>query len=108
LTWRSLLTLGISGGLLPCPSALVLLLTAVALHRIWFGLALVTAFSIGLAVILTIVGLLFIKGSHLINRTPTFALASRWLPMASALVVCLLGCGITWGAVLALLKMTGG
>lgn len=105
VTWRSLLTLGISGGLLPCPSALVLLLTAVALHRIGFGLALVTAFSIGLAGVLIVVGLLFIKGSHLINRTPSFAAAGRWLPAASALVVCLLGSGITWSAVS---KMMGG
>jgi ABC-type nickel/cobalt efflux system permease component RcnA len=65
VTWRSLLTLGISGGLLPCPSAMVLLLTAVALHRIGFGLALVVAFSVGLAGVLTVVGLLFIKGDRL-------------------------------------------
>jgi ABC-type nickel/cobalt efflux system permease component RcnA len=99
VTWRSLLTLGISGGLLPCPSALVLLLTAIALHRIGFGLALVTAFSLGLAGVLTVVGLLFIKGSRLIDRTPSFAAAGRWMPATSALVVCLLGGGITWGAI---------
>jgi ABC-type nickel/cobalt efflux system permease component RcnA len=99
VTWRSLLTLGISGGLLPCPSALVLLLTAIALHRIGFGLALVAAFSLGLAGVLTVVGLLFIKGSRLIDRSPSFAAVGRWLPATSALAVCLLGGGITWGAI---------
>jgi hypothetical protein len=78
---------------------MVLLLTAAALHRIGFGLALVVAFSVGLAGVLTAVGLLFIKGSRLVDKTPTFAAASRWLPTASALVVALLGGAITWNAV---------
>lgn len=99
ITWRSLLVLGVSGGLLPCPSAMVLLLTAIALHRIGFGLALVTAFSAGLAIVLTIVGLLFIKGSHLLKDVPSFSLTTRWLPVVSALVVCILGGGITLNAI---------
>jgi len=99
INWRSLLSLGISGGLLPCPSAMVLLLTAVAMHRIGFGLTLVVAFSVGLAGVLTVVGLLFIKGNHLVDRTPWFAVTGRWLPAASALVICLLGGGITWSAI---------
>ena len=105
VTWRSLLTLGITGGLLPCPSAMVLLLSAVALHRIGFGLVLVTAFSLGLAGVLVVVGLLFIKGSRLIQNAPSFAAAGRLLPAMSALVICLLGGGITWSAVS---KMMGG
>lgn len=96
VTWRSLVALGISGGLLPCPSAMVLLLSAVALHRIGFGLAMVAAFSLGLAGVLTVVGLLFIKGSRWIDTTSTFARASRWVPAAGALLVCLLGGGIAW------------
>jgi len=105
VTWRSLLSLGISGGLLPCPSALVLLLSAMALHRIGFGLTLVVAFSLGLAGVLSVVGLLFIKGSRLIDRTPAFAAAGRWLPAVSALVICVLGAGIAWNA---FAKMAGG
>jgi nickel/cobalt transporter (NicO) family protein len=104
ISWRSLLALGISGGLLPCPSAMVLLLTAIALHRIGFGLALVMAFSVGLAIVLTIVGLLFIKGSHLLNRVPSFSMTVRWLPVLSALVACCLGGGITFNAISTLLN----
>src|SRR5207248_2875293 len=54
---RSLLAVGISGGLLPCPSALVVLLAAISLHRVAFGMLLVVAFSLGLAVAITGVGL---------------------------------------------------
>jgi nickel/cobalt exporter len=98
VTWRSLLALGISGGLLPCPSALVLLLTAVSLNRTAFGIVLVLAFSVGLAAVLTVVGLLFVKGSRLLERMPV---AGRWtqaVPMVSALVICLIGMGVTAGA----------
>ena len=49
ITWKSLLALGISGGLLPCPSALVMLLSASALGNVGLGMTLVVAFSLGLA-----------------------------------------------------------
>jgi ABC-type nickel/cobalt efflux system permease component RcnA len=68
-------------------------------------LALVTAFSLGLAGVLTVVGLLFIKDSRLIHKTPSFAAAGRLLPTMSALVICLLVGVITWNAVS---KMMGG
>ena len=54
---RSLVAVGVSGGLLPCPSALVVLLAAISLHRVAFGLLLVVAFSFGLAAAITGVGL---------------------------------------------------
>ncbi len=99
VTWRSLLALGISGGILPCPSALVLLLAAVSLNRIAFGIVLVLAFSLGLAGVLTAVGLLFVKGSRLVRRLPNFGLWSRVLPVGSALVILLLGIGLTIEAI---------
>jgi nickel/cobalt transporter (NicO) family protein len=68
VTWRSLLALGISGGLLPCPSALVVLLGSIALGRVGFGLALVIAFSLGLAATLTSLGLAFLYAGHLLNE----------------------------------------
>ncbi len=57
VTLRSLLLLGVSGGIVPCPSALVVLLGAISLHRVAMGLALVTAFSFGLAFVLSAIGL---------------------------------------------------
>jgi ABC-type nickel/cobalt efflux system permease component RcnA/hydrogenase/urease accessory protein HupE len=91
VSWRSILLLGVSGGLLPCPSALVLLLAAVSMNRAGFGMALVVAFSFGLAAVLTVVGLLFVKGSTVVQHVPRFTVWQRYLPVASALVITVLG-----------------
>jgi nickel/cobalt transporter (NicO) family protein len=61
-----LIALGISGGLVPCPSALVLLLTSIALGRIALGLGLLTAFSAGLAVVLISIGAAVLYAKHLL------------------------------------------
>jgi ABC-type nickel/cobalt efflux system permease component RcnA len=107
VTWRSLLGLGIASGLLPCPAALVLLLTAISLNRVGLGLLLVFAFSVGLAVVLTVVGLLFIKGSRLLPESPWIVAASRYLPALSALIIFVIGLFITWYALYPLVKRTG-
>jgi nickel/cobalt transporter (NicO) family protein len=95
ITWRSLLALGISGGLLPCPSALVVMLGAIALNRIGFGLILVLAFSLGLAGALTAIGMLFIYAGRLFERFPSRRRVIRLLPVFSALFVSVIGVGIT-------------
>jgi ABC-type nickel/cobalt efflux system permease component RcnA len=102
VTWRSLLLLGVSGGLLPCPSALVLLLAAVSMNRAAFGMALVVAFSVGLAAVLTVVGLLFVKGSRIVRRVPRLTAWGGYLPVASALVITVLGVVLTAGAAMSL------
>jgi len=95
VTWRSLLALGISGGLLPCPSALVVLLGAIALNRIGFGLILVLAFSLGLAGALTAIGMAFIYAGRLFERFPSQGRIIRILPALSALIVSLIGIAIS-------------
>lgn len=100
VTWRSLLALGISGGLLPCPSALVVLLSAISLHRVGYGMLLVFAFSIGLAATLTGIGLAFVYAGRWMKR-PTGALGDRLvrvLPVVSALVVACVGAAICYEA----------
>jgi ABC-type nickel/cobalt efflux system permease component RcnA len=96
-TWRSLLALGVSGGLLPCPSALVVLLSAIALHRVAFGLLLIVAFSIGLAAVLVGIGLLLVYARGFFSRRLHFGstLATRLLPVASALVITVVGVAMT-------------
>ena len=94
VTWKSILALGISGGILPCPSALIVLLSAIALGRIGFGLALVLAFSLGLAGVLTAIGLLFVYAGRMISFAPKQRWILRVLPVASALVISLAGLGI--------------
>ncbi|MEH2325843.1 MAG: sulfite exporter TauE/SafE family protein [Nostoc sp.] len=101
MKWSSLLALGISGGLLPCPSALVVLLSAIAMGRVGFGLALVSAFSLGLAAVLTGIGLILVyakdRFEHLSFQIPRI----KMLPVASALCITLIGLGITSQALLA-------
>ena len=99
VTWSSLLALGISGGLLPCPSALVVLLSAVALGRTGFGLLLVSAFSLGLAGVLTGIGLLLIYAKKRFERMPLQFPGSTFFPSVSALCITLLGLGITIHAI---------
>jgi ABC-type nickel/cobalt efflux system permease component RcnA len=101
ITWSSLLALGISGGLLPCPSALVVLLSAIALNRIGFGLALVSAFSLGLAGVLTGIGLMLVYAKEQFERLPIQSPKISMLPTVSALFMTLIGLGITTQAVFA-------
>jgi ABC-type nickel/cobalt efflux system permease component RcnA len=68
ITTRSLIALGVSGGIVPCPSALVVLVAAISQHRLGLGLALILAFSVGLAATLTAVGLAVLHGGRLIQR----------------------------------------
>jgi ABC-type nickel/cobalt efflux system permease component RcnA len=90
-----LLVLGITGGIVPCPAALVVLLSAVALHRTGFGLFLIVAFSIGLAAVLIVMGLAAVYARHMVSRLPLDGpLIQRWLPMGSAAMIVLLGFGI--------------
>ena len=98
ITWRSLLALGVSGGLVPCPSALVVLLGAIALNKIGFGLLLVLAFSLGLAGALTAIGMLFIYAGRLFERFPSQGRVIRFLPVLSALFVSVIGAAIIWKA----------
>src|SRR6266545_4125704 len=100
VTWRSLLALGISGGLLPCPSALVVLLSAIALHRVAFGMLLIVAFSVGLAVVLTGIGLLLVYARRLFEYFPTNGRLLRALPVASAAFVTIAGLAIAAGALM--------
>ncbi|WP_405781015.1 nickel/cobalt transporter [Streptomyces sp. NBC_00859] len=97
---RGLIGLGIAGGLVPSPSALVVLLGAVALGRTAFGATLVLAYGLGMAATLTAVGLLLVKlGSRaggLADR-PLFALVRRLAPhmaILTALLVLIVGLGL--------------
>jgi ABC-type nickel/cobalt efflux system permease component RcnA len=99
-----LLTLGISGGLVPCPEALGVMLIAIGLNRILWGLGLLVAFSFGLAAVLIIIGILLVRSKSLFNRLG--GLGGRWqtlLPLASAFLITLLGVGIVAKGLLAYL-----
>jgi nickel/cobalt transporter (NicO) family protein len=93
ISWSGLAALGASGGLVPCESALVLLLTAIALRRVGLGLLLLVSFSLGLALVLMGIGVLVIYAKNLLpgGGNPSGNSFFRWMPVASAAVVMVLG-----------------
>jgi nickel/cobalt exporter len=92
---RALLALGVTGGIVPCPAALVVLLSAVALRRTGFGLFLIVAFSVGLAAVLIAIGLLMVYARRLMARVEgNGPLITRWLPLTSSATITLLGVAI--------------
>ena len=93
--FRGLLAVGISGGALPCPSALVVLLAAISLHRVAFGLVLIVAFSLGLALTITGIGLVAVLARSTFARRSFNGLALRALPAFSAVVIVVAGVAMT-------------
>jgi ABC-type nickel/cobalt efflux system permease component RcnA len=99
LTSKGILGVGIAAGLLPCPSALVVLLSAIALHRVGLGLALIVAFSIGLAATITAIGLVAVLARRTFSRLSLDGPVVRALPAASAALILVVGVVITARAV---------
>ncbi len=102
LRWRGLFALGLSGGLVPSASALVLLLGSVSVGRPGYGMVLVVAFGLGMALVLTGIGLVLVYGQGRIeqllerldrsSRVPNLA---RLAPLATAVIVLVVGLAIT-------------
>lgn len=96
---KSLVALGVAGGLVPCPSALVLLLSAIALRQVPYGILLVSTFSLGLASVLIVIGLSVVyarqqleQSSDILHKWLPFKKnLLQFLPMFSAIVVTLAG-----------------
>jgi len=95
LSGRRLLGIGISGGIIPCPTALVVLLAAISLHRVGYGLVLIVAFSVGLAGAITAIGLVAVTAKRTFERVDFNGRAIRLLPAFSAVVVLGLGLAMT-------------
>lgn len=100
ITLRSLIALGIAGGIVPCPSALVLLLSAIALHQAAYGIVLLGAFSLGLASVLVTIGLVAVYACQWLDRLPSGVTLLRHLPVVSAVVIVLTGAVLTASAVI--------
>jgi nickel/cobalt transporter (NicO) family protein len=92
LSLRNLFLLGITGGIVPCPAALVVLLGALAIHRIAFGMFLIVAFSVGLAGVLVSFGLAMVYARRFIGRLGSRGpLTERWLPLTSSAIITIVG-----------------
>ncbi|MFL5893735.1 MAG: nickel/cobalt transporter [Thermoleophilaceae bacterium] len=95
LSWRGLLGMGASAGLIPCPSALVVLLGAISQHQVGLGLLLITAFSVGLAATLTGLGLVVVYARGVLARLNFGGGLATALPAVSALVIVAAGALLT-------------
>jgi nickel/cobalt exporter len=95
LTSKGILGVGVAAGLLPCPSALVVLLSAIALHRVGLGLALIVAFSVGLAATITAIGLAAVLARRAFTRLSLEGPVVRALPAVSAALILGVGLVIT-------------
>lgn len=99
LSLRELCVLGITGGIVPCPAALVVLLSAFSLHRIGFGLYLITAFSVGLAFVLVAAGLLVVYAKRAIGSRLSFEnRIIRNLPIVSSAFMVAMGIGLVFSS----------
>jgi ABC-type nickel/cobalt efflux system permease component RcnA len=96
---RGLIAVGISGGILPCPTALVVLLAAISLHRIGYGLALILAFSVGLAAVISGIALLAVTAKRTFSRLSFEGRLVRALPAVSAVAIVCVGVAMTLRAV---------
>lgn len=105
-TLRGTILMGFAGGLVPSPSAVVVLVGAAALGQAWFGLLLVVAYGVGLALTLTAAGYAVVKAgsgmTRLLDRRPRWtvgpmaALVRRTAPLGSAFAVVVLGAGLVF------------
>jgi ABC-type nickel/cobalt efflux system permease component RcnA len=100
VTMASLVGLAVSGGLVPCPSALVLLLSSIAIGRVGLGLLLLVSFSLGLALVLMAIGCMVLYAKDLLPNTPKVTRSPffRMLPVMSAAVITIVGLVMTAAA----------
>ncbi len=96
----SLVSLGVAGGMVPCPSAIVVLLVSVTLNKIVLGLAIILIFSLGLASVLISIGLLIVSVSDVSSRMERFAPILKIMPKISAGIILILGIFITFHAMI--------
>jgi len=94
LHFPSAVVAAMSGGIAPCPAAIVVLLTALHLHRVGYGLALIVIFSLGLASILTGLGMAVVRGAAWLSRRSAFERASRFAPFVTAGIITIIGSGM--------------
>ena len=102
-TLAQLVALGVSGGIVPCPAALAVLLTAVSYGQFARGLSLVIVFSIGMAAVLVAIGIMMIKAAGFAGRHLGESKWTKRAPVFSAALITLLGLALTARAFVALL-----
>lgn len=91
ISFRSAIIAASTGNVAPCPAALVVLLAAIATHRIGWGLVLIVAFSLGLALTLTLLGIAVVRGATWLTQRPQFDRLARYAPLVTATAISVIG-----------------
>ena len=91
----SLLSLGVAGGMVPCPSAIVVLLVSVSLQKVALGLIIILVFSLGLAMVLVAIGIAVVSASGFASGFARFDSLMKVLPLVSACLIMILGVILT-------------
>ncbi|MDR2363433.1 MAG: sulfite exporter TauE/SafE family protein, partial [Spirochaetaceae bacterium] len=99
LSWGRVISLGVSGGIVPCPDALAVLLVAIAVGKIALGMGIILLFSMGLAFALIIVGMIIVATKRLLTGQRRLSLVIACFPYVSSLFITLLGVLMVTGIV---------
>jgi ABC-type nickel/cobalt efflux system permease component RcnA len=91
LSWGRVISLGVTGGIIPCPDALAVLLVAIAAGRLTLGLGIIFLFSVGLAAALILVGIAIVLTKRLLLRQRRIAGVAQYIPYVSSLLITALG-----------------
>jgi nickel/cobalt exporter len=91
LSFKSVVLIAMSGNVAPCPAALVVLLTALTLHQLAYGLLVVIAFSVGLAAVLTGLGIAVVHGASWLSNRRVFDRVTTYGPLVTATIICIIG-----------------
>jgi ABC-type nickel/cobalt efflux system permease component RcnA len=91
ISFSSAVWAAMSGGIAPCPAAIVVLLAAVRLHHVGYGMLLIVIFSLGLASVLTGLGLLVVRGASWISQRSGYARFAPYAPFITASVISIIG-----------------
>lgn len=102
ISGKKLILFGMSAGILPCPSALVVMLSAIALNKVAFGIVLIIIFSFGLAAAITAIGILMVYARHFLSnlKVKPSARVIKLIPVVSAFFVAIVGVAISYEALL--------
>ena len=101
--WQ-LVTLGVSGGIVPCPGALAVLLAAISLGQFAKGLSLVIIFSLGMATVLVAIGIVMVKAANVAGKYVSESKWTKLVPVISASIIILMGVGLTIKAIFDFMK----
>lgn len=91
ISFRGVVMIAMSGNVAPCPAALVVMLAALASHQLGYGLAIIVAFGVGLAAVLTGLGIAVVRGASLVAQRPAVKRIVAYGPLASACAISAIG-----------------